>query len=91
MGLCWLLGFLIVQKVFSKNYIVQFKVLKFLNKTIFDRVDGNPSSFQEIFVHCVNMRIGFFHYEATRGNAKKVRKILIFHIGLVCLFIGEIV
>ena len=42
---------LIVPEVLTKTLHSPDKVLTFLNKTIFDRVDDKPSSFQETFVH----------------------------------------
>ena len=42
---------LIVPEVLTKTLHSPDKVLTFLNKTIFDRVDYKPSSFQETFVH----------------------------------------
>ena len=42
---------LIVPEVLTKTLHSPDKVLTFLNKTIFDRIDDKPSSFQETFVH----------------------------------------
>ena len=42
---------LIVPAVLPKTLHSPDKVLTFLNKIVFDRVDDKPSSFQETFVH----------------------------------------
>ena len=68
-------GFFNCTKSINQKLHSPDKILKFLNKTIFARTDGNPLSFQEIFAHCVTVRIGFFFIvkppEATPGNLEK--------------------